>query len=555
MTRTSRPSPILARPFFSPRILSPLILSPLILSAIAGAAASLGLAPLGWWPLTVLALTILIRLTEKARTRKRAFLIGWCFGLGHFTVGLNWIAHAFTYQDAMPHWFGYGAVVALSLFLALYPALATSALHILRQRSRMLPATPLFAGLWVLTEYGRATIFTGFAWNPLGMIWLDTGIDQAARWIGTYGLSALAILAGGAVLACGRQQWSRGAPVLAGLAALALIGHVLPPADSTPTGPAITVVQPNIDQSAKYDPALDQENFARLARLTGPSSPDRPRLVFWPEAALPAWLDMEPEWRWALARLIGPQDLLMTGGVKVYFDDSQPPPPTGRKLIGAHNSAWVLTPDARLIARYDKAHLVPYGEYLPMRAILQPLGLSRLVPGDTDFWPGPGPRSLTLPEADRAASLLPEGHPPPVTMPMAIEALRPALKMGVQICYEIIFSGQVVDRKDRPAFLYNPSNDAWFGDWGPPQHLAQARMRAIEEAMPVLRSTPTGISAVIDGHGRLLAHVPHHQAGAINSRLPQALPPTPFARFGNALPLGLALALIALAVATTMRRR
>ena len=127
--------------------------------------------------------------------------------------------------------------------------------------------------------------------------------------------------------------------------------------------------------------------------------------------------------------------------------------------------------------------------------------------------------------------------------------------MGVQICYEIIFPGEVVDRGDRPAFLYNPSNDAWFGAWGPPQHLAQARMRAIEEAMPIIRSTPTGISALIDGHGRLIASVPHHQAGAINSRLPAALPPTPFARFGNLLPLSLALALIALAVATARRRR
>jgi len=223
----------------------------------------------------------------------------------------------------------------------------------------------------------------------------------------------------------------------------------------------------------------------------------------------------------------------MTGGVKVYLEERPHDLYTERRIKGARNSAWVLTPDARLAARYDKAHLVPYGEYLPMRAILQPLGLSRLVPGDADFWPGPGPRSLILPAGQG----------------------RGALKMGVQICYEIIFSGQVVDRKDRPAFLYNPSNDAWFGDWGPPQHLAQARMRAIEEAMPILRSTPTGISAVIDGHGRLLAHVPLHREGAINARLPAALPPTLFSRFGNALPLGLALALVALAVATARLRR
>jgi len=506
---------------------------PLLLALLAGAFAALGFAPLGLWPVSLLALALLLALAEGAATRKRAFAIGWWFGLGHFTIGLNWIAHAFTYQDAMPHWFGYGAVVALSLYLALYPGLAVLALHLARRRCPALPATPLFAGLWLLAEYGRATIFTGFAWDPLGMIWLGTGIDQAARWIGTYGLSALAILAAGALLACLRLRRKEGLPLLAGLAALALLGHGMLSSGQAPHGPAVTIVQPNIDQSEKYDAALDRHNFAKLARLTGPSSPDRPRLVFWPEAAIPAWLDMEPNWRMALAGLLGPHDLLMTGGVKVYFENGATDPYLGGKLLGANNAAWVLTPDGRLAARYDKAHLVPYGEYLPMRAILQPLGLSRLVPGDADFWPGPGPRSLALPAGS--------GHD--------------ALKMGVQICYEIIFSGQVVDRHDRPAFLYNPSNDAWFGAWGPPQHLAQARMRAIEEAMPIIRSTPTGISALIDGHGRLLASIPHHREGAITSRLPEALPPTLFARVGNLLPLALALALIALAVATARRKR
>jgi len=175
----------------------------------------------------------------------------------------------------------------------------------------------------------------------------------------------------------------------------------------------------------------------------------RPRLVFWPEAALEAWLDVEPEWLSRVAMLLGPRDLLMTGGVKPYIEDT----PRGRMLTAAANSTWVVTPGIRLAARYDKAHLVPYGEYLPMRSLLEPIGLSRLVPGDADFLPGPGPRSLFLPAGDG----------------------RPPLKMGVQICYEIIFSGHVVDAHDRPDFLFNPSNDAWFGSWGPPQHLAQAR--------------------------------------------------------------------------------
>src|SRR3546814_8685163 len=131
----------------------------------------------------------------------------------------------------------------------------------------------------------------------------------------------------------------------------------------------------------------------------------------------------------------------------------------------------------RILGRYDKAHLVPYGEYLPARPILSRLGLSRLAPGSVDFGSGPGPHTLALPLVG---------------------------EVGFQVCYEIIFSGHVVDPANRPAFIFNPSNDAWFGHWGPPQHLAQARMRALEEGLPVLRSTPTGISAVIAADGRLL---------------------------------------------------
>lgn len=507
---------------------------PLIAAMLLGALAATGFAPLGWWPVSLIALAALMALAERQKTTLNAFLVGWSFGLGHFTVGNNWIAHAFTYQDAMPHWFGYGAVVALALYLAVYPGLAVLGLHLARRRWRSLLVTPMFAALWILSEYGRATIFTGFAWDPLGMIWLDTGVDQAARWIGTYGLSGLAILAAGGVLALARRQWHGAGPVLVGIGALAFLGVAGMPEKGSTSGIAVTIVQPNINQNEKYDPALELVNFAKLAQLTGAPRKSQPRLIFWPEAAIPAWLDVEPEWRERVGELVGPSDILMLGGTKPYFREDKISDYTGRTLIGAANSAWVIGAGGRILGRYDKAHLVPYGEYLPMRGLLEPLGLSRLVPGDADFWPGPGPRSLPLPGSNG----------------------RPPLKMGVQICYEMIFSGQVVDGANRPDFLYNPSNDAWFGSWGPPQHLAQARMRAIEEAIPVIRSTPTGISALIDGRGRLIASIPHQQVGAINALLPRGLPPTLFARFGNILPMIFAalLALTAMVLARGFAR-
>ncbi len=501
---------------------------PLLLALLLGALAATGFAPLGLWPVTLACIAGLMALADDSphHEKWRTFLIGWSFGVGHFTVGLNWIAHAFIYQDTMPHWLGIFAVIALSLYLALFPALATMGTSLIRVRLPAIALTPLFAGLWVLSEYGRATIFTGFAWDPLGMVWLGTGVDQTAAWIGTYGLSALAVIAGGALLTMARGRWRVALPTIAVLVILAIIGQIRMAQPLPDTRIAITVVQPNIDQAEKY--ASEEANFRKLATLTGPSSPARPRLIFWPEAALEAWLDVEPEWLMRVAALPGSRDLLMTGGVKPYIEDT----PGGRRLVAAANSTWVVSPRIGLAARYDKAHLVPYGEYLPMRSILEPIGLSRLVPGDADFLPGPGPRSLFLPAGDG----------------------RPALRMGVQICYEIIFSGHVVDARNRPDFLFNPSNDAWFGSWGPPQHLAQARMRAIEEAMPIIRSTPTGISAVIDGRGRLIASIPHHKAAAINATLPAPMAATPFARMGNAIPLCLALLLVLLSAIPLARK-
>jgi apolipoprotein N-acyltransferase len=230
----------------------------------------------------------------------------------------------------------------------------------------------------------------------------------------------------------------------------------------------------------------------------------------------------DPRWvRGNIAATLGPKDMALIGGNALFFDSAG-------KLSGAGNSVWPIDPSGTLGKRYDKAHLVPYGEYLPMRTLLAPLGLARLVMGDVDYVPGPGPAAIPVAGFGN---------------------------VGVTICYEIIFSGSIVDRAHRPDLLFNPSNDAWFGKWGPPQHLAQARMRAIEEGLPILRATPTGISAVIDAKGQLLGTIPLGQQGAIQVPLPAPLPPTLFARLGNWLALGLALLFVASAVALRRRNR
>lgn len=543
------------------------------LALLAGGLSATGFAPLNLWPVTLACMALLIHLVVTAPSRKAAFARGWLFGLGQFTIGLNWIAIAFTYQDAMPHWLGWVAVVGLSCYLALFPALATLVVRALPFSSPLMgevrdlatqepgrsgggalapgaapegtitppPAPPhqgegsialvlAFASLWLVAEWMRAWVFTGFAWNPLGVVALPFG--WAARLVGTYGLGALVMLASGALLLAVQRQWKPALGLLAGVAAVSLGGWAIAPSPAGFTRTPITVVQPNNDQSEKYDPVMAARNFARLVEQTVNRKAPPGRIVFWPEAATEDFVEdgyprryYYPETpagiRARLTRPINDGDLLVTGGVKLDFDRNG-------QAVAAANSVFVFSSEAEILGSYDKSHLVPGGEYLPYEEILGQIGLSRLVPGTLGFTPGPGAQTIDLGRFGR---------------------------MGLQICYEIVFSGEVADRSNRPGFLFNPSNDAWFGPWGPPQHLAQARLRALEEGLPVIRSTPTGISAVIDADGRLLESVPHHTAGHIDAMLPRAHAATPFALLGNLLPLALAALLMLFAVALRAFRR
>lgn len=501
-------------------------------SFLAGLAAACGFEPIGLWPLTLLSLAVLLHLLEQAPTLRSALARGWWFGVGNFTLGLNWIATAFSYQSEMPAWLGWVAVVLLSFFLALFPAIAAGLAWRWagRERSGGLSFVLFFASAWIVTEWLRAGLFTGFAWNPMGVALLPTPWSRLATLVGTYGLSGLAVLLAGSLLLLLRRNWRAGT-VLLGLPALAaMIAMAVQAPASGPPGARIRIVQPNIEQQEKWQEGFEATGKERLGRLSAPPSGE-PRILLWPEAAVTRPLEnglADPLYRAdaeALRRevgaMLGPGDLLLTGGVTWRSAD-------GHDVTSATNSVFAMTKGGGILARYDKAHLVPYGEYLPMRPFFSALGLSRLAPGDIDLDSGPGPRTLDLPLAG---------------------------KVGFQLCYEIIFSGEVVDRSNRPAFLFNPSNDAWFGAWGPPQHLAQARLRALEEGLPLLRSTPTGISAIVDSEGRLLQSLPWRTAGAIDGRLPPPKPPTLFARFGNLLPLLFALLLVLVAIAVVRKSR
>jgi apolipoprotein N-acyltransferase len=488
-----------------------------MVALLVGGLSALGFAPLDWWPLTILALTWLVNRVRRARGLRAAFLIGLVFGTGHFIVGLNWIATAFTFQSNMPAWYGWGAVVVLATYLALFPALSCALTWWLTARQPWAFAF-IFAAVWMAGEWLRATLLSGFAWDPVGMVWLPLSwVAQAGQWIGVYGLSGLAVLAAALLGAALQWRWRSavGLTVLLGALIMAL-GYRMSARQGARDDSTLRarIVQPNISQDTKYDPALSEQHDRIYASLSGPPE-DAPRILLWPEGATLHYLELEPDAVANLTKLLGPHDILLTGGASAT--------PINHDYT-YRNSVFAIDHQGGFLWRYDKAHLVPFGEFLPLRSFFEHLHISRLVPGERDFTPGTGPATYPLPG-------------------FTING-KPAL-VGVQICYEIIFSGHVIDRAHRPSFLFNPSNDAWFGAWGPAQHLAQARMRAIEEGVAVLRATPTGISAVVGPRGELRVSAARQSERVLETLIPDALPPTMFSRYGLWASLAVGIGLLA----------
>lgn len=514
-----------------------LVLSrPRLLAPLLGAIAATGFQPLGLWPLALAAIGLFLLLIERAPGWRGAAGLGWLFGLAHFTFGNAWIATAFTYQTQMPPALGWVAVPLLSLYLAVYPALAAAGAKLLAGRGGRIALSLAFAGCWTVSEWLRGWVFTGFPWNPFGVIFVGPfdrpGLAALAPWLGTYALSGLAVLIGcGLVLAAHERRWLASATA----AVLLIAGMYLPAGKATPGHARFTLVQPDVPQPQLDDPRLYEANFQKTASLSLPNRAEARRVVLWPESGLPDYLRegyparlyststafADPVLaRRRLGRLIGPGGLLLTGAVDLEI--------AGGQVVGAYNAVTAINGAGEIVGSYAKAHLVPYGEYLALRWLLEPLGARRLVAGSLDFIPGPGPRTLDLGAWG---------------------------KVGVQVCYEIVFSGQVVDRNHRPDYIFNDSNDGWFGAFGPPQHLAQARLRAIEEGLPILRATTTGISAVIDSRGVVRQHLPMHRAGRLDGVVPPAGPPTLFSRLGNILALGWALVFLLLARVAFRRQR
>ena len=481
------------------------------LAFAAGVCAALAQAPFYVLPLMAAAYAAFLLLTDAARKEPRparaGFSLGWFFGFGYFVLGLYWLGNAFLVQAEEFAWMIPFVLTAFPAFLALFFGGAGAAVAKLRIEGplRIFPA----AAVLMVFEYLRGHILTGLPWNLPAQALAGTAAGaQTAAWWGAYGLSVVAIILAMAPAAFaneGKRGFFKGALLsvagatalfAAGFARLAIAGeHDAPDV-------FVRIVQPDIPQREKIDGDLWQRNYEHQISMSAAAGPTSGTLfLIWPENAVPV-IDEVQSGLDALQKALPANAILLAGAVRREIDAK------GAERYFNSFSVIEEKDGGRVpVAHYDKHHLVPFGEYLPLQGLLRAVGLAQLAPYDDGFTAGPGPRSIRL-----------DGVP----------AFSPI------ICYEAIFPGAIYPKGDRPDFIVNVTNDGWFGDSsGPRQHLDQARLRVIETGLPMARSANTGVSALFDAAGRLKSSVGLYKAGVIDARLPKALAPTLYDRIGD----------------------
>jgi apolipoprotein N-acyltransferase len=469
-------------------------LLPFVLPLLAGAVAALGQAPFDYPVLMGVGLTIAFYQAAKACTPRAAAVTGFAVGFSYFAITLHWIVSPFLVDAARHGWMAPFAVVLMAAGGALFWSLAFWAAR--RLSAQLWVLVPCWAGVELL----RAYIFTGFPWATPAQATVDTLAGQALAWIGPHGVNLMLF----AVACAFAQMAKRAYAVQIAVQVVVLSVLAIPPiASDAPLSPStLRLVQPNAPQAEKWDPDKMQVFYARQLAFTA-APPDAalgaPDAVIWPETAIP--------WNLIYAEPILQEISAAARGVPVVLgvqrtEDSR-----------HYNSLIALDPQGEVAQTYDKHHLVPFGEYVPLGDFMARFGIYGMAPQHgAGFSAGEGAALMELGALGR-------------TLPL--------------ICYEAVFAHDAGAAPARPDFIIHATNDAWFGQHaGPQQHLAQARMRAIEQGLPVARAANTGISAMIDPHGRITASLGMGQAGFVDAALPEPLAPTLYSRTGD-LPVAL----------------
>lgn len=497
-----------------------------LVAVLAGGLAATALPPLAFWPTVFIAFPILALLLDGVsagsdRLSSRmgtSFVIGWAFGFGYFGVSLYWIGQAFLVDAETFAWLMPFAVTAMPAGLGLFWGLA--AMLAITVWSNGAGRVFILAASFAVLEWVRGHILTGFPWNaPAYAADAVLPIAQSASLIGLYGLCFLIVLWATAPVLLVQGFNTRGRlasliVIVVSVVSAAAFGvwRLEHSQAAFQPGIELRVLQPNIAQKDKWQPDNRRWIYRRYLEMTRSDETNQSlRLIIWPESALPALLDEQPDTRQQIATAAGDNSLIILGSLRRH---------PAKQDSAISNSVLVIGDEGKIAGRYDKQKLVPFGEYLPLANFFEPLGLRKLVALPSGFISGPGPSTIRV-----------DGVP----------AFSPL------ICYEAIFPRDMISRTDRPDWLVNVTNDAWFGDSaGPYQHLAQARLRAIEEGLPLIRSANTGISAVIDPRGRILHHIELSQQGVIDAKLPVPARITIYALYGDWLFLILILSAVLL---------
>ncbi|WP_096702682.1 apolipoprotein N-acyltransferase [Magnetospirillum sp. 15-1] len=470
---------------------------------LLGALAALSLPPTLILPALFLTFPAVAWSLDAATTRRAAFGAGFWWFTGWFAVGLYWISLALLTDPVRFGWMVPFAIFGLSAVLATFFGLATLGVHL--GRLGRVARIPALATAFTLSEWLRSWVMSGLPWNPMGSVWdISLPVLQFGAFGGIWGLSLLTYLMAlaPALLAAPGNRRAVAALTL-GLPVLLWAGGTLRLSQNPQAlvpDVKLRIVQAAVAQGNKWRDDLREANLLDHITLTRGPGFESVTTVIWPETAVSYFLDLDRLHRQMAATAVPPGGLLLTGAPRIT--------PKGVEPFHIWNSLMAVTGSSEIAAIYDKVHLVPFGEYVPLRGILP---IAKITHGGTDFSAGPGPVTLDLPGLPAAAPL---------------------------ICYEAIFPTAVVARdQPRPGWILNVTNDGWFGiSSGPHQHLAASRMRSIEEGLPQARAANTGISAVIDPVGRVIGRLALGDRGILDAPLPQPLAGTIYSRFGNIIP-------------------
>lgn len=484
---------------------------------LGGVVTGLGQAPFSLTWLALVGIFAGFVLFQSTTSTRQAAWIGWAFGIGYFALVLSWIVEPFLVDIARHGWMAPFALVGMAGGMALFWG---AAFGLARWQGSAIALVVFWTGAEVLRTY----VLTGFPWGLLGYIWLDFGLDQMAAFIGPHGLTLITLGGVCALLAAFGHKW-RLYLVLAVVLPFAFAGFLggqyarfaglqTAIAADYQKGPVVRLIQPNAPQHQKWDREMIPVFFDRSLGFTSAAAEQTPDVIIWPETSVP----------YLLNNAQGALDVISqaAGDVPVVLGVQR------RKGDQYYNSLAVLGADGVVADIYDKSHLVPFGEYVPGGALASALSLKGFAAQEGfGFGAGAALRLLDIAGMGRALPL---------------------------ICYEAIFPHEVGGLNDRADWLLQITNDAWFGNLiGPQQHLAQARFRAIEQGLPMVRAANTGISAVIDARGQVTASLPLGVSGYLDAELPRRLPATLYARSGD-WPV-LLLLIVASALVLFKRRR